>query len=211
MKKQIYLFTILLSTLFSYQSFSQIKVGIRGGIVSNNFNINDYSKEIDNVTNGDKQVGMHIGGIVRITAPTGKFIFELDPSFVNTKSEFTLNDESSLIKDLLVEDDQWRMDLPIMFGTRFAGFLDLMAGPSLSLNLGNSISYDKVSTTVEQDYKSIVWGYQVGAGIKISKFIVDVRYVGSLDSVTDGIKIGDTTYETDAKPTAMLLSLAVLL
>lgn len=192
-------------------SFAQIELGIRGGIVSNNFNIEDYSDEIGEIEQGDKEIGFHIGALVRIISSSEKFIFELDPTFVNTKSSFVLNDNNTLLKDVLVEDKNWRMDLPIMFGTRFAGFLDLMAGPSLSLNIGNNLSYDNVSETIDQEYKSTTWGYQVGAGVKIAKFIVDVRYAGSIETVTDGIKIGDTTYETNARPSALFASLTYLL
>lgn len=192
-------------------SFAQIELGIRGGIVSNNFNIKDYSNEIGDIQNGDKEVGIHIGALIRVTSGSEKFIFELDPSFINTKSSFALNDNNTLLKDIIIEDKNWRMDLPIMFGTRFAGFLDLMAGPSLSLNIGSDLSYDDVSETIEQEYKSTTWGYQVGAGFKVAKFIIDVRYAGSLETVTDGIKIGDTIYETDARPNSLFASLTFLL
>lgn len=211
MKKQIYLFTFILFTIFSQKSEAQIELGIRGGIVSNNFNIEKYSSEIDNIKNGDKEIGFHIGSIIRISTSDSKFIFELDPTFVNTKSNFTINDQSSLLEDVFIEDKNWRMDVPIMFGTRFAGFLDVMAGPSLSLNIGNKLSYDKVNETIDQNYKSTTWGYQIGAGIKISKFIIDIRYAASLENVTEGIKIGDTIYETDAKPSALFTSLSILL
>lgn len=192
-------------------SFAQIELGIRGGIVSNNFNIKDYSNEIGDIQNGDKEVGIHIGALIRVTSGSEKFIFELDPSFINTKSSFALNDNNTLLKDIIIEDKNWRMDLPIMFGTRFAGFLDLMAGPSLSLNIGSDLSYDEVSETIEQEYKSTTWGYQVGAGFKVSRVIIDVRYAGSLETVTDGIKIGDTIYETDARPNSLFASLTFLL
>lgn len=192
-------------------SFAQIELGIRGGIVSNNFNIKDYSSEIGDIQNGDKEVGIHIGALIRITSGSEKFLFELDPSFINTKSSFALNDNNTLLKDIIIEDKNWRMDLPIMFGTRFAGFLDLMAGPSLSLNIGSDLSYDEVSETIEQEYKSTTWGYQVGAGFKISRIIIDVRYAGSLETVTEGIKIGDTIYETDARPNSLFASLTFIL
>lgn len=210
MTKTILLLTSLL-LLGLQSSFAQIELGIRGGIVSNNFNIKDHSSEIDDITNGDKEVGFHIGALIRITSSTEKFIFELDPTFVNTKSTFQLTDNSSILNKVVIEDKNWRMDVPIMFGTRFAGFLDLMAGPSLSLNIGSDLSYDSVSETIDQEYKSTTWGYQVGAGFKIAKFIIDVRYAGSLESVTDGIKIGDTVYDTDARPNALFASLTVLL
>ena len=208
--------TLLLSVLIFtglQSSFAQISIGVRGGIVSNNFNIKDYSNDIDNIKNGDKEVGFHIGGLLRFTAPTGKIIVEVDPTFVNTKSSFVLNNSAStsVLKDVLVEDKNWRMDVPVMFGTKFAGFLDIMAGPSLSLNIGNNLSYDSVSETIEQDYKSTTWGYQIGAGVKITKFIVDLRYAGSLESVTNGIRIGDTVYETNARPSALFASITYLL
>ena len=210
MTKTILLLTSIL-LLGLQSSFAQIEVGIRGGIVSNNFNIKDYSKDIDDITNGDKEVGFHIGGLIRITSGSEKFIFELDPTFVNTKSTFVLTDNSSVIEKVVIEDKNWRMDVPIMLGTRFAGFLDLMAGPSLSLNIGNNLSYKDVSETIEQEYKSATWGYQVGAGFKVAKFIIDVRYSGSLESVTDGIRIGDNIYETDARPNSLFASLTMLL
>ncbi len=207
--------TILLLPLFLLlgiqSSFAQIEIGIRGGIVSNNFNIKDYSSDIDDIQNGDKEVGFHIGALLRVTSSSEKFIFELDPTFVNTKSTFTITDNSSILEKVVIEDKNWRMDVPIMFGTRFAGFLDLMAGPSLSLNIGNTLSYDAVSTTIEQEYKSTTWGYQVGAGFKVSKFIIDVRYAGSVESVTDGIRINDTVYEANARPSALFASLTMIL
>lgn len=208
---KIFLFATSLLLLGLQSSFAQIKLGIRGGIVSNNFNIKDYSNEIDNIESGDKEIGFHIGALLRISSSTEKFIFEIDPTFVNTKSSFILNDNSTLLKDVLIEDKNWRMDVPIMIGTQFAGFLDLMAGPSLSLNIGNNLTYDDVSETIDQEYKSTTWGYQVGAGFKIAMFIIDVRYAGSLETVTDGIKIGDTTYETNARPNALFASLTYLL
>lgn len=207
MKKII---VLLLSTCFLsiLNASAQIELGIRGGVVSSNFNINDYSKEIEEIKNGEKEVGFHIGTIMRISSSTKKFIFELDPTFVNTRSSFTLT-KASIINEVF-EDKQWRMDVPIMFGTQFAGFLDLMAGPSLSLNIGNSLSYKDIDESIEQNYKSTTWGYQLGASIKIARIIIDARYVGSLQSITKGIRIGDTFYETDTRPSSVTASLSIL-
>ncbi|MGB0883943.1 MAG: outer membrane beta-barrel protein [Flavobacteriales bacterium] len=203
---------ILILSCFLYQCLSaQIDIGIRTGVLSTNFDIKHYDKSLDDIKNGDKELGFHIGAILRIAPEGKKMIFELDPSFVNTTSTFTLTDQDQAIQGILIEDQSWRADLPIMVGLRFAGFLDVMAGPTLSLNLSNDLSFKGTAAEIETNYEDTTLGFQVGAGVKISKFIVDVRYAASIESMTSGITINGVKYETDAKPSALIGSLSLLL
>lgn len=203
---------ILLLSCFICQLLSaQIDIGLRGGVLSNNFDIKKYDEELDDIKNGEKELGFHIGAVLRIAPEGKKMIFELDPSFVNTNSTFTLTDQDQLIQDILIKDQNWRVDLPIMVGLRFASFLDVMAGPTLSLNLGNNLSFKGTPAEIQNNYESTTIGFQVGAGIKISKFIIDARYTTSIQSITSGITINGVDYETDTKPSALIGSISLLL
>lgn len=83
------------------------------------------------------------------------------------------------------------LDIPVMFGYRFAKVFRVNAGPVASFSLANSgklsDSFNKytdgdVKVTVDNN---VAVGYQVGVGVDFGRLSFDVRYEGNVNDVVN--------------------------
>ena len=78
--------------------------------------------------------------------------------------------------------------------------------------LGEDFSFSGLSDTfedVETNYKSATVGAQIGAGIDLSILTVDLRYEMGLQSISDGITIGETEFAADQRLNQFLVSVGI--
>ncbi len=179
---------------------AQIDFGLRGGLIANNFKVDDYSDEIESMESGDTKLGVQLGIYTKIKIAT----FYVQPEFLltHTAGEISLKDEDIIASEVL-ELDYTRIEVPVMVGMEIFNFLKLYAGPSFALNLNSDIKIKETSEEIEDRYKDSTIGYQVGIGIELSRIQIDLRYGGSFDSIMDGVEIDGTTYAADSRNDAV--------
>jgi hypothetical protein len=197
--------------IFASQVNAQVNFGVRAGLISNDFNFTNLSDQIDDIKSESNEYGYHVGVALRVGK---KYLLEIDPSIANYNAEYEINFNTPVLdnlKSVKAKQNQYVLDVPVLIGARFAGFLDVMAGPKFTLELSNKISYDSIKDKIGQDYRSATVGYQVGAGVKISKLMIDVRYNSTFSSITDGITIGDNFYNANVQPRSVIGSLTLFL
>jgi hypothetical protein len=177
MKKIIFsLSFIFISSL----AFSQLGLGIKGA-----FTMSQLSTDIDDYTKAAK-AGYQFGAFVRIgdklhlqpeayfTAKSG----ELENGGGNVKQSFTFN----------------TIDVPVLLGYKILDpptfNIRLQAGPVASFVASKSISItnngiEKDATELEDSFKNVNWGLQMGAGVDFLFLTVDIRYELGLSNMYD--------------------------
>jgi hypothetical protein len=146
-------------------------------------NSSTLSKDLDEVE-FKEQVGYQFGLDLQI----GENVY-IQPGFFFE----AINNKVGLV-DLDEELDMTisRLRIPIMLGYKFAGpesdrILDfrLFTGPNLSFVVSRDLK--DAFTFGDDDFKDIVWGWNVGAGLDIAIVFVDFGYQFGLSEVFDDL------------------------
>ncbi|MHB9147346.1 MAG: outer membrane beta-barrel protein [Candidatus Amoebophilus sp.] len=94
-----------------------------------------------------------------------------------------------------------KIELPVLFGIKIMEIVRLQVGPVFSLLL----SAKSDTADIYAECKSITAGYQVGIGVDFQRFIIDLKYEGSLNKVCS--KLGNIA--VDHRKSLFMLSVGV--
>ena len=216
MKKLILSIALLGFTLnSSAQDFSW---GPKLSISSPSFKLQDVTSidsgddAIQLLEDTDPVLGYQIGVFARISL-LGIYV-QPEILFSNTKSEISyavLSTEQS-IETIVGEVKLNKIDIPVMFGKRFLKVFRINAGPVFTLPLSDNFSLkgvDDAFEDVQTNYKSATVGAQIGAGVDLSILTIDLRYEMGLQSISDGITIGETKFNPDQRLNQFLVSVGI--
>lgn len=146
-------------------------------------NFSNVSKTPDGASTQAK-----IGGQIGASLMIGNR-FHLNPgiAYFSRTTEYVFSDSPELDADLLING----VSIPILVGYRFVDPTSeplfnfrLYAGPSLMFLTKNEFSGDTENDII--DWNNTLWGGQVGAGIDLFIFFVDVSYEFGLTDTFDG-------------------------
>lgn len=95
------------------------------------------------------------------------------------------------------------IDLPLLVGYRMLKIFRITAGPVASFNVGSNQNLAEAlkfysQNNINDSFKSASYSYQIGAGVDILRFGLDVRHENSLTEVSN-IKLGDQNFQPKAK------------
>ena len=216
MKKLILSIALLGFTLnSSAQDFSW---GPKLSVSSPSFKLQDVTSidsgddAIQLLEDTDPVLGYQIGVFARISL-LGIYV-QPEILFSNTKSEISyavLSTEQS-IETIVGEVKLNKIDIPVMFGKRFLKVFRINAGPVFTLPLSDNFSLkgvDDAFEDVQTNYKSATVGAQIGAGLDLSILTIDLRYEMGLQSISDGITIGETKFNPDQRLNQFLVSFGI--
>jgi len=161
----------------------------------------------------DPVLGYQLGVFARISL-LGIYV-QPEVLFSNAKSEIQfidVIDENADLIDVVGKVKLNKLDVPVMFGKRFLKVFRINAGPVFTLLLSQNIDQVGVSDTytdIESNYKSATVGAQIGAGLDLSILTIDLRYEMGLQSISDGITIGETKFNPDQRLNQFLVSVGI--
>lgn len=177
MKKLIIASLLMLTVLGA--NAQKINFGPRVALISTTI---DFKDPIAGITEGSAEVGYQFGVFLRAKL-LGLYI-QPELLFTNSKSVLDVANVGS------VDFDFNKIDVPVMVGYKL-GPLRLQAGPSFSfLTSAESTDAGGIVADVKDNYNSATVGYQAGLGIDILKFVIDVKYEGSLSAFADALPAG---------------------
>lgn len=217
MKKLILCISILaLGLNASAQDFTW---GAKVSATSPNLKIDDI-KKIENpdetiklLENTDASLGYQLGLFARVSL-LGIYV-QPEAMLSNSKSEIKFTDvmdENQELADVIGEVKLNKLDVPVMVGKRFLKVLRLNAGPVFTLLLSQDIDQSGASAAyeeIEANYKNATVGLQYGLGLDIASLTIDLRHEMGMQSISDDITIGDTTFEADQRMDQFLLSVGI--
>ena len=216
MKKFILCLSLLLITYSSNaQDFSW---GPKISLTSPSLNLSDVNKiesgsdAINLLEDTDATLGYQLGIFARASL-LGVYI-QPEVLLSNSNSEIKYNDltHSENPMEIVGEVKLNKLEIPILIGKRFFKVLRVNAGPVFTLLINQDITQSTVSDTyekIESNYKDATVGAQIGAGLDLSILTVDLRYEMGLQSITDGITIGQNEFNADQRLNQFLLSVGI--
>lgn len=179
MKKITILSLFALLCSFS-ASFAQSGFGIKGGI-----NLNKVYTDAGSLNNNikeslDTQTGFVLGVFGRIG---NKVYLQPEVLFAQRGGTIETNQFGK------VKFNYSNIDVPVLVGVKVFKFLRIMGGPVATFKLdedkklGESIK-GYTSGSFDDAMKKATFGYQVGVGVKILGFDIDLRKEGSLSEIS---------------------------
>lgn len=99
-----------------------------------------------------------------------------------------------------------KLDVPVLFGKKFAKVARVNLGPSFSYLLAAESEVGGVTTDVKNNYNNATVGYQVGIGADLGPLVVDLKYEGSLSKFGNEIQAYNTSFNTDSRQSMWVLA-----
>lgn len=193
------LFALLL-ILAGASAHAQFDFGLKGGVSSTGVIFEDFedSSVLEDLTS-QNDFGWHAGVYARVKI----LAFYLQPEFLYTSmsSEISAKTSSGSQTESFNLN---RLDIPVNLGLKI-GPASVFGGPVMSYNLNSP------SEIFDVDYTAGSLGYQAGLGLTLGNFIIDLKYEGSFQSISNEVVIGGDTYEVDARTGQVILSLGYAL
>lgn len=191
-------FLVALATLTATLAFAQTgsSFGIKAGL--NYAGNGDYFDSTEQAfENPDKNAGFHFGFYGKL----GNRIY-LRPELVYTSTSSDYNEGELKIQ---------KLDLPVLLGAKIIGPLHLFAGPSFQYLLNTDFEANQITfDDVENDFTV---GMNIGAGVNIGKFGIDLRYErGFSENEIRFINTNITSLNNDrvdTRPDQLILSLSL--
>ncbi len=229
--KQIVIIIIL---FYTHQVFSQsfFEIGLKGGVNLSQLKTGkffttplkdgqpwSYNGQTlkDNLT---QSYATRKGAVFGIYTRFGKQFYFGPELYVATKGGTIDLTKTDLLNPTLPKITQsirvsyTNIDMPILVGYRFLKILRVSGGPVASFNIGSNKNLAEAlkyysQNNITDTFKSASYSYQLGAGLDLLKFGLDVRYEGSISDVTS-IKLGDTTFAPKSQGYLVTLSYKIL-
>ncbi|MBK0381453.1 PorT family protein [Pedobacter sp. SD-b] len=177
MKKILLAAFVVLVT--SASVFAQFNLGLKAGL--NYSTIKAQDKEFDE----SGILGYQVGAWARI----GNKLYLQPEAYIGTKgADLTININSTTGASTEEKKQKFTtLDVPLLLGTKFG--VDklnfrIMAGPAFQFNLDdNSSAFAQATDPNFYKYRDFVTNGQIGAGVDVGNFSVDLRYETSLQDI----------------------------
>lgn len=190
MKKFSTILCVLSFAFFSVKAQS-VEWGLKAGVQMTQLNGEDFEGVLSTsgsrtpekiTTKGGATLGYAIGGYVRTTEN------------VFLQGELLVSIKGAQLKRLSTgtkTDIQYgQLDIPLSLGYKFKRF-EISGGPLLSVhifentNLKQFLSQYSNTSLTFSPYKSYTFGYQAAAGVNLNKLTISLRYLASIQPVSD--------------------------
>lgn len=126
------------------------------------------------------------GYLAGVWARFGALGFNFQPELYVTSKNLDVKDNSGNVNKAKFTS----VDVPLLIGTKIGAFGlggRFYGGPVFSFAANKDQSYsDAAANAVKLNYKDANYGIQVGAGVDIRDFSVDLRYEGGLNKIAYG-------------------------
>lgn len=181
MKKLVAAITVL--TLFSLSAYSQSGLGIKGGV-----NLTNISTDAGSLKNNiSESLDTKTGFVFGIWGRIGDKAYLQPEILVATKGGKVSVTPFGGGSPELVDVKYTNLDIPIMVGFKPISFLRVMAGPVASVKLSEDMklrdALAEYTTNTGDAFANSTWGYQLGAGVTLLGFDIDLRREGGLSDI----------------------------
>ena len=190
--KRIIVFAIAL--LISGISYGQFHIGPQIGYSGSNLTLNT-----DTIANNLKS-----NFLIGVFARFGKKIYvQPEVNWLTQGSVFKYPSFKDGIVPLEQEIKLSTIQVPVNVGWRFLNLkvvqLRVFAGVAANFVMNTTINTksgdpdDYENALIPEDFKSVQWQWDVGAGVDILMFAVDVKYMGGINNLLDNVQVEGNT------------------
>lgn len=171
---------VILASVFLFLGAAvsaQLTLGPKIGITMSKLSVDkeDYTEEL--------KTGFQLGAFVRV----GKKLYVQPEVMFSTTGGVLKTEDRNLNTTIKLNTVQ----IPVLVGYKFINFklvnLRVMAGPAISMIVNKDIEFDeKIENPItEDDLKNASWTFQLGGGVDVLMFTLDVRYEWGLNNIHD--------------------------
>ena len=205
MKKLLLIAAIL--TGFQMTQAQIFQIGLRVGVNSSQVNADDLTgtvsptRKVEVEAVDDAEFGYHLGLYSRLKIPIIGIYIQPEFLFTSAGGAFrTTVVENNVVVDRSTKDIKFsRIDIPIGIGYKF-GPARLQVAPVASFVVNST------SDAFDLNFKDATWGYQVGVGLDIWKFLLDLKYEGSFSDLSDKATLFGTDFNLDSRASQFIVS-----
>lgn len=166
-------------------SAQPLKIGVKGGVSSDEFHFSSVKIGETLISpSTSATLGYNMGLVARVTIP--KFI-HIQSELLYSSREYGYRITPKSASAQKVKITEQRLDLPVLVGFNISA-LRIFAGPVFTLRSSSSSSNKEIPFSASY-YKSDI-DLQLGAGLDIKKFFVDIRYTRPFDGSRQYITYG---------------------
>ncbi len=181
-------------------SAQNIEFGVKAGLV---YNADSGAIDAVNTTynsKGDGSVGWQAGVLTRIKM-LGLYI-QPELLYTSFKNDYVAQNGEKF------DITKNRIDIPVNVGTKILGIAHAQVGPVFSYYMKDKNSLDILEA--KQDEFNV--GFQIGAGVEISKLLINARYEIGVGKVGSSFqeKTTNTRYNTESRPNLLNVSVAYM-
>lgn len=174
---------VLLSAIIIFltsATFAQFTLGPKAGLTMSKLktNVTDFKEEV--------KTGYQFGAFVRF----GKKIYIQPEVMFATKGGIIIDDSLSYSTKATV--DLKTLQIPLLVGYTLINMkvvnVRIMTGPAISFVTSKEITVNANNLLDEFDGKNIkdaIWSWQLGAGVDVFMFTLDVRYEWGMNNIWD--------------------------
>lgn len=199
---------LLVLVLLASSVFSQLAFGPKIGYNSAKLSLDR------NDINSDLKNNFQIGVFLRLGT---KIYIQPEVNWVTQGSIFKTPDTS----DLTAFEQEIKLNtvqIPLMIGLKVIDLkifnLRVFGGPTVSIVTKTKID-NKLTGAIEPiseaNLEDVIWSVQVGAGIDIVKFTLDIRYNFGINNVVESVDIGGENIEFSSKLSGFNVTLGLKL
>jgi len=194
------LLVIVLGILIGHLGFSQVEVGLKGGINYNSngdLSITSGPGQITSHFESERKAGYHGGLFVQI--PMSQLYFRPEVVYSKTKSEYNIAEGETAEYDLA------KVDGNLLVGLEVLGPLHVFAGPAIQHIFKSEL--DNTELDPEHDFNL---GLNFGVGLDLGRVGAEVRYERGLTeneaSFFDDRPLDGIGYGLDTRPKQVIVS-----
>ncbi len=186
--------------LLSLSLSAQLDFGLRAGVGLAKTGISDFQstqQAIQTLEGADRELSYHLGIYAKIKTP----LLFIQPEIIFSQVNQSVDaNQVGATNPRNLELDVSRVDIPLLVGKKL-GPVRLLAGPVYSANISD------LTGDISSDLESGTFGYQVGVGVEIRKFMLDIRYEGAFSSFASNLIVDQTNYQVDLRTNQLMVCL----
>ena len=197
------LFLVIVMIIAVNVGFAQLTLGPKIG-----YNTSKLSIDKSDI-NSDLKNSFQFGAFVRI----GRDIYvQPEVNFLTQGSVFKNPSLSGGLSPFEQEIDLKTIQIPFLIGTKVFNKkivnIRIFGGPSASIITDKKIKTTSVLDPIKDaDIEDLIWNIQVGAGVDVLMFTLDVRYNIGINKIIGDVNIDGTTVNFDSKSSGFNVSL----
>ena len=214
MRKALFFMIIIIATMIlPAKAQFQVFVGPKAGISASNLLIDDItisgteSFESFGFTGEFAEVGRSFGLLLYAEKEINIGFLWFQPELLYTKvgGNYTYIESGQRTE---IKDDLKRLDFATLVGYRIS-ILRFFAGPVINFNLDTDSELNGISD-FNREFKTATFGFQVGAGIKIRRFVMDLKFE-RITNIDKRLETNGQTFDLNSRINQYALTFGYLL
>jgi hypothetical protein len=107
------------------------------------------------------------------------------------------------------------IQIPLYIGHKIADLklanIRVMAGPTATIIVDKEVKSKKGGSFIdpikEADIEDLQWGFQLGAGVDVLMFTLDIQYYTGINKIIKDVEVNGSTVKFDSRPSGFMVSL----